>query len=100
MIHELKTWVAYFEDVLSNKKCFEVRLNDRDFHEGDYLILAEYDNVKKEKTGRECYRKVTYVLHGGVFGIEAGFVVLGIAMVCMEEIYEIEIELKKGLKSI
>ena len=39
MEHELKIYPKYFEDVISGKKTFEVRKNDRKFNIGDILIL-------------------------------------------------------------
>ena len=41
MIHQLKTEHNFFEDVISGKKTFEVRKNDRDFMVGDFLALKE-----------------------------------------------------------
>ncbi len=43
MIHELKTWSAYFNEVFMGHKTFEVRKADRDFKVGDKLILIEGD---------------------------------------------------------
>lgn len=77
-IHELKTWKEYFHEVLVGRKTFEVRKNDRDFKKGDTLILKEWDNEKQEYTGRQTARGVSYVLHGGQFGIEDGYVVMSI----------------------
>ena len=42
--HELKIWPIYFEAVLSGRKTFEYRFNDRNYQEGDMLILREYSN--------------------------------------------------------
>ena len=78
MIHELKTWKGYFEAVYMGNKTFEVRKNDRDFKEGDILILKEWDNFSKTFTGRKLARNVTYVFEGGSFGLEKGFVVMAI----------------------
>ena len=77
-IYELKTWKEYFEEVFMGRKTFEVRENDRGFKKGDILILKEWDNEKQEYTGRSMARCVSYVLHGGQFGIEEGFVVMAI----------------------
>lgn len=41
MTHYLKIKPSYFESVLSGQKTFEFRKNDRDYHIGDELILAE-----------------------------------------------------------
>jgi ASC-1-like (ASCH) protein len=78
MIHELKTWNEYFEEVFMGHKTFEVRKNDRDFKKGDTLILKEWDNVRETFTGRKLARNVTYVFEGGSFGLEKGFVVMAI----------------------
>jgi len=36
-----KIWPEYFEAVESNKKKFELRLNDFEINEGDTLVLEE-----------------------------------------------------------
>lgn len=77
--HELKTWPAYFDAVRQDSKPFEVRKDDRGFKRRDLLILREWNPETKEYTGRKLYRRVTYVLPGPGFGIEAGHVVLGLA---------------------
>jgi len=61
-IHKLKTWPEYFELMVSGKKTFELRENDRDFDEGDKLILQEYDPNKKEYTGQELHVIITHML--------------------------------------
>jgi hypothetical protein len=68
----LKTWPEFFEEVLAGRKNFELRVNDRDFQEGDKLTLREYDPVKKRYTGRRVKRIVTYVLYGPAFGLAEG----------------------------
>ena len=60
-IHK-KIWPGYFEEVLSGKKKFELRLNDFDIQEGDSLVLEEWDPEKKEYTGRKVEKKVTSIL--------------------------------------
>lgn len=51
----------YFQQILDNKKKFEVRLNDFDIEEGDLLLLREWDPETKDYTGREISKKVGYV---------------------------------------
>lgn len=42
--HELKVWPLFFEAIADGRKTFELRDNtDRWFHEGDRLILNEWD---------------------------------------------------------
>jgi hypothetical protein len=88
--HDLKTWPDSFEDVLAGAKRFEVRKDDRDYAVGDVLILREYEpdtrsvdpetqvEVPGRYTGRVVARAVTYLMRGGRFGIEHGYVVLGL----------------------
>lgn len=78
MIHELKTWNEYFEAVFMGHKTFEVRKADRQFAKGDTLILKEWNPKTEQYTGREMARGVSYVLDGGQFGVEKGFVVMAI----------------------
>ncbi len=59
MIHALKTYPEYFEKVRSGEKTFELRENDRDFREGDYLALNEWDG---HYTGKTELVKVTYIM--------------------------------------
>jgi len=78
MVHTLKTWIEYFEEVLMGHKTFEIRKNDRDFKVGDMLILREWDKLKETFTGRSIAVNVTYILKGGSFGLEDGFVIMSI----------------------
>ena len=66
--HELKTWPVYFEALWDERKRFEIRKNDRDYREGDELLLREYDPERGEYSGREIEAKVTYVLQGAGSG--------------------------------
>ena len=81
MIHELKTWKKYFVEIFSGQKQFEVRLNDRDFKMYDELLLQEWDPAKQEYTGRILHRRIDYILHGGQFGIDEGYVVMSISKI-------------------
>lgn len=77
--HELKTWPAFYERVISNDKNFEVRVDDRSYQTGDMLILKEWNPETELYTSREVSRFVTFVMHGGQFGIEPGYVVLALS---------------------
>ena len=52
----------FYDLVNSNKKNFELRLNEFEVNEGDTLILEEWDPETKEYTGRTIEREVGYVL--------------------------------------
>ena len=61
MIIKKKTWPGYFDNILSGKKKFELRLNDFEVNEGDVLLLEEWDPKTASYTGRSIEKKVTYV---------------------------------------
>lgn len=73
--HILKTWPNFYGPVADGSKPFEIRFNDREYAVGDTLHLREYDPDNKVFTGRECFRRVTYVTS---FGQKPGNVVMGL----------------------
>jgi hypothetical protein len=77
-IHELKCWPEFFSAVARKTKPFEVRKADRVYAVGDALVLREWDPATGLYTSQETARRVIYVLPGGQFGIESGYVVLGL----------------------
>lgn len=56
-----KTYKNLFENVLSGKKNFDVRLDDEEYKEGDVLVLKEIDE-NRNFTGRELRKKIIFVL--------------------------------------
>lgn len=52
----------YFEKIITGQKKFELRLADFEIGEGDTLVLEEWDENKKEYTGRKIETKVGYVI--------------------------------------
>ena len=58
--HDLKILPKYFEQVVSGKKTFELRKNDRDFRVNDMFVLREWDGEKY--TGRKFIQSISYVL--------------------------------------
>lgn len=77
MRHELKTLPRFFWRVADNQKGFEVRKNDRDFQVGDDVTLIYFNPEDKNDYNDPIYVKITYVLHGGQFGIKSGYCVFG-----------------------
>lgn len=75
-VHELKIWSEYFDDIASGRKTFEVRKNDRDFKEGDLLMLMEC--VDEMHTGRGISKTISYILEGGRFGIQDDYIVMSL----------------------
>ena len=58
---EKKVRPEYFEAILAGKKTFELRLDDFEVHEGDTLLLREWEPRTKSYTGREISKTVGYV---------------------------------------
>ncbi len=84
MVHELKTWIEYFQSIVSGEKSFELRKNDRNFKTGHELLLREFNKDTNKYTGRILHRKITYVLKGNdteTFGLKTGFCILGLEKV-------------------
>lgn len=76
--HELKTWPEAFGDLLTRARSFEVRKDDRGYAVGDELYLREWNPKTSKYSGRFMMAIVTYILKGGRWGIEDGYVVMSI----------------------
>jgi hypothetical protein len=83
--HELKTDPEVFQAVINFKKTYEIRFNDRDFKIGDYLLLKETVSTGEamklgfeplQYTGRECLVKISHILHGPIYGLKEGWVIM------------------------
>jgi ASC-1-like (ASCH) protein len=74
--HELKLSPNFWEPVISGKKCFEIRKNDRDYRQGDRVIF--YQTLENDETAYLVSPefKITYVLSG--WGLQEGYVCFGI----------------------
>ncbi|HHL2558214.1 TPA: ASCH/PUA domain-containing protein [Yersinia enterocolitica] len=59
--HKLKIIPEYFQAVIEGDKTAELRMNDRDFTVGDYLLLAEWDEESFEYSGREITVKIIHI---------------------------------------
>lgn len=75
--HDLKVWPQFFGALLDGTKTFEWRKDDRNFREGDTLVLKEW-STEKGYTGRSVTRIVSYILRDG-FDVPAGYAVLALA---------------------
>lgn len=69
VVHELKTWPTFFEQVLCGDKTFEFRNNDRAYQKGDHIKLREFEFHRNSAehykyTGRELLVEITFVLGG------------------------------------
>lgn len=68
-IHILKVWPDYYLALRLEIKTCEIRMtSDRDFRVGDILLLREFIPELERFTGRELYRKITFIdglVHAG-----------------------------------
>ena len=75
--HNLKLNMDFCNDVLNDKKTFEIRYNDRGYRVGDLIKFKAVD----DKGYIPCIienrlYKITYILSG--WGLKDGYVALGI----------------------
>ena len=73
--HEVKIVASYYEDVVSGKKSFELRKNDRGYKQGDSLKMLEFKDGKH--TGRTIDADIIYMLEDYT-GLTEGYCILGI----------------------
>ena len=78
--HYLKCHPGPFEAVRLRKKKCDVRINDREYMEGDTLELHRYDpDSTPTHNGDELRVRVTHCLYGPAFGVvPEGVVVMSI----------------------
>jgi hypothetical protein len=83
--HVLKTVAVYWDAMASGDKTFDVRRDDRGFQKGDLVELhrlnEEYNKTQVEtnwdgKPKNVLVRRIRWILTGGQFGIQPGYVVL------------------------
>ena len=92
MDHRLKIKREYFKELISERKNFEVRKNDRDFKVGDFLELHEIDEDGKETT-RLALVAVNYILDNPEYCKE-GYVIMSISLVRIA--FRKDLEIRKG----
>ena len=81
-VHELKSDPDSFVDVIRGEKLVEVRLNDREYEDCDYILLRQTkysaEDMKRDcqlvYTGRQRLLKITHVQSG--YGLRDGYVAL------------------------
>ena len=90
--HVLKTDPRMFQASLKGIKKFEIRINDRNFKEGDVLELLETEHSGLDMedgglplvyTGRVLFMKVDFVLHGHAsgYGLAEDWVVMSVSAI-------------------
>jgi hypothetical protein len=61
VIHDLKIWPLFFDEVVADRKRAEIRRDDRPFAVGDTLLLREWRPGTATYTGRNAARVITYI---------------------------------------
>lgn len=81
--HDLKTWPGPYAAVLTGRKPYEVRIDDRGFAVGDVLHLHRFDPFIQRCTGEQVVALVTHItrLSDWIPGCDPRGVVLGIGSV-------------------
>lgn len=79
-VHRIKVLEEFADDILCDRKPFEIRENDRGYQKGDYVVFevvskAAYKDCSQHPLNGKEY-EITYVLNG--WGLENGYVVFGI----------------------
>jgi len=92
-IHQIRLASMYFDDVVSGKKSFELKKNDRGYKEGDFLEMMEFKDGKN--TGRTVRVLVTYLLDDYT-GLEDGYCIMGTKLVSVAGIEVAEQEEKNN----
>lgn len=82
-LHKLKIKNEYYIEIISGKKTFELRKNDRDYKEGDLIefsVLCDGDIIKSP-----YIYQITYVLKNvEQYGLHKDYCILGIKKVIEE----------------
>jgi uncharacterized protein YqfB (UPF0267 family) len=77
--HHLKAWPEFFDELLCGRKTFEIRKNDRNYQEGDYLVIKEWNPDTKEYTHAIALTfEVTSIMCGSRFGLAFGWCIMSI----------------------
>jgi hypothetical protein len=91
-VHELKTDPVPFYLLKEGTKTFEIRNDDRDFQNGDILVLKEtvysLADMKADPkdfplkfTGRYLVKKVTHLLKAPSYGAPPGFAIMSLGKI-------------------
>lgn len=81
--HYLKLATTYYNDIITRKKMFELRKNDRNYRVGDVLEMHEFASGKATGNAIRCV--VKYMLED-YEGLQEGYCILGIGgITCARE---------------
>lgn len=68
--HELKSHPESFGPVLDGTKRHEVRVFDRDYQEGDRILMREWNPATSAYTGRQWTGRIGQVTKPGEWGLD------------------------------
>ena len=77
--HCVKCKSHFYDAIKDGSKTFEVRRNDRCYQKGDFIELSRTVVTGFIENDEKLTRQITYVLPGGDYGIDPGYVVLGLS---------------------
>ena len=60
--HRIKTWPNWFRLLFAGKKTADVRINDRNFKEGDTVVFEEWEPNNEQYTGETIRCTISHVL--------------------------------------
>ena len=78
MNHELKIYPEYYKQILLGLKKVEIRLNDRNYQEGDLLIFNEFDPKTEKYTSFQVKRNQEIIIRD-VAGLDPDYVIMQIS---------------------
>ena len=75
-IVEKKILPEYFNEVIHDRKKFEIRKDEDNLQRGDAVVLREWDREKY--TGRETGIRIIYILRDAPeYGLMPGYIIFG-----------------------
>lgn len=83
--HEIKLASGFLQDIVSGKKAFEIRKDDRDYQEGDFVLMKEL-SVIGGYSGNEVLVRIKYILRGMDairYGCNKGYCVWGFDIIAL-----------------
>lgn len=88
--HEIKVWPPYFQQTADGNKTWELRVDDRDYHVGDILVMKEWVPAITSYTGRVIEARVTYIVKSSeetkFFALPSGMCIMTINVISERDI--------------
>lgn len=88
-IHIVKSWPVNYEAVEKGRKKAEIRLLDRDYSVGDYIVLRKFDPASNLYSGDWIGCLITHIDSDARYGIQQGYGVLSISPLVQGDRYDV-----------